>query len=196
VNAAETVRTWGARSLALLAALALLTTASSAAAFTIQLQANLNSAQAGNDPFGLGNGVAQGTFDTDTGVLSLDTAVLAIGIGELLGTSPYHIHLGPPGVTGPIEVVLGTTADWFSLGMGLDGMGLDFLDDVSGQISDIDQFVHSLMSGDLYLNLHTSTFGGGQIRGQIRAVPEPTTYAMISLALGGLVAFGGKRERS
>ena len=195
MNTVAKARIWGARGLALVAALGLLTAASSAAAFTIQFQANLDSSQAGNDLFGLGNGVAQGTFDTDTGMLSLDTAVLAIGIGELLGTSPYHIHKGLPGIAGPIQVAVGMTADWFTLGMGLDGIGLDFMDDVSEQLVDVDQFVADLLGGNLYLNLHTGSFPGGQIRGQITAVPEPTTYMMMGLALSGLLMFGSKRPR-
>ena len=86
------------------------------------------------------------------------------------------------------------TSDWFALGMGLDGIGLDFMDDVSEQLVDVDQFVADLLGGNLYLNLHTGSFAGGQIRGQI-TVPEPTTYMMMGLALSGLLMFGNKRPR-
>ena len=38
-----------------------------------------------------------------------------------------------------------------------------------------------------YVNLHTSAFPGGEIRGQLAPVPEPSTYAML---LGGLAVVG------
>jgi hypothetical protein len=45
-----------------------------------------------------------------------------------------------------------------------------------------------------YLNIHTTAFGGGEVRAFLDPVPEPTTVA---LALGGLVALclmaGGRR---
>lgn len=43
--------------------------------------------------------------------------------------------------------------------------------------------VSYLFSGYLYMNVHTSTFPGGEIRGQLFLVPEPTALAL--LGLGG-----------
>lgn len=44
-----------------------------------------------------------------------------------------------------------------------------------------------LQSGRAYFNIHSSTFGGGEIRGFLTPVPEPETMAMI--AGGALGAF-------
>ena len=47
-----------------------------------------------------------------------------------------------------------------------------------------------LLAGKGYLNIHTSTFGGGEIRGFLQSttpIPEPGTYAML---LGGLGVVG------
>src|SRR6478736_666188 len=42
----------------------------------------------------------------------------------------------------------------------------------------------AIAAGKAYWNIHTTTFGGGEIRGFLTAVPEPGTFAL--LALGGL----------
>ncbi len=42
-------------------------------------------------------------------------------------------------------------------------------------------------SGKSYFNVHTSAFGGGEIRGFINLVPEPSTYVLMAI---GLLALG------
>ena len=46
-----------------------------------------------------------------------------------------------------------------------------------------------LLAGLWYLNLHTTTFGAGEIRGQVLVVPEPATLALVcmGLAVAGVV---------
>jgi hypothetical protein len=46
-------------------------------------------------------------------------------------------------------------------------------------------FVTALSDGEAYLNIHTTTFGGGEIRGFLSPVPEPAAISLI--AMGGLV---------
>lgn len=53
---------------------------------------------------------------------------------------------------------------------------------------------NDLMAGLYYINLHTSSFGGGEIRGQLIAVPEPSTYALAAGA-AALAAAGCMRRR-
>lgn len=50
-----------------------------------------------------------------------------------------------------------------------------------------------ITSGSAYVNIHSATFGGGEIRGQIIAVPEPSILALGGLGLGGLW-FGARRR--
>jgi hypothetical protein len=38
-----------------------------------------------------------------------------------------------------------------------------------------------LFAGTLYMNVHTSTFPGGEIRGQLILVPEPSTAALLGV---------------
>lgn len=57
------------------------------------------------------------------------------------------------------------------------------------------QQVSYLFSGFLYMNVHTSTFPGGEIRGQLLLVPEPTTAALLGLGLAGGMAIRAYRKR-
>jgi len=51
----------------------------------------------------------------------------------------------------------------------------------------------AIANGQAYLNIHSSTFGGGEIRGFLQAVPEPSSLA---LGIGALCAWAAKRRRS
>ncbi len=50
----------------------------------------------------------------------------------------------------------------------------------------------NLTSGNAYFNIHSTTFGGGEIRAFVTAVPEPETYAMM---FGGLALMGAMLRR-
>jgi len=53
-----------------------------------------------------------------------------------------------------------------------------------------------LLAGETYLNIHTQQFGGGEIRGILAAVPEPSTWAMMLLGFAGLgFAFRHSRRK-
>lgn len=54
-----------------------------------------------------------------------------------------------------------------------------------------DFLVTGMIAGQSYFNIHTATFGGGEIRGQLLAVPEPETLAL----LAGAVLFGALVRR-
>jgi hypothetical protein len=47
-------------------------------------------------------------------------------------------------------------------------------------------FAIGLAEGRAYFNIHSSAFGGGEIRGFLAAVPEPATALLAALALAGM----------
>ena len=50
-----------------------------------------------------------------------------------------------------------------------------------------------LMAGLLYLNVHTTAFGPGEIRGNLAPVPEPSSMAIVGI---GLIGFGVWKRRN
>lgn len=103
-----------------------------------------------------------------------------------------HIHLGAPGVSGPIivpffmtpmpgtDTIMGTLTEADVTGM--------------GGISTIAQVEMAIENGDAYVNVHTAQYPAGEVRGQLSAVPEPATAGLL---LGSLIAgiFGIARRR-
>jgi hypothetical protein len=55
-------------------------------------------------------------------------------------------------------------------------------------------FTAGLDAGEAYLNIHSTLYPGGEIRGFLHAVPEPETYALMLLGLG-LVGWANRRRR-
>lgn len=45
-------------------------------------------------------------------------------------------------------------------------------------------FIAGLESSQAYVNIHSSTFPGGEIRGQVTAVPEPGTASLMLIGIG------------
>jgi hypothetical protein len=52
----------------------------------------------------------------------------------------------------------------------------------------------NILAGRSYINFHTVQFGGGEIRGNITAVPEPATMVLVATGLAGL--YRRRRDRS
>ena len=55
--------------------------------------------------------------------------------------------------------------------------------------------VSQLQGGLFYMNVHDGTFPGGEIRGQLTLVPEPSTWALFGLGAGGLLCWTRRRAK-
>ena len=61
----------------------------------------------------------------------------------------------------------------------------------------VERLLSNLDAGRAYFNIHSTTFGGGEIRGfPLRVVPEPGTLALLALALIGAAVATGYARRS
>jgi hypothetical protein len=100
--------------------------------------------------------------------------------GLLTGATDAHFHKAPPGVPGGIAVAIPGSAGATS-GTYVGSKAL-----TAAQETD-------LLAHLWYVNIHTSTFPGGEIRGQV--VPEPSTLVLVSLGAAAVGACALRRRR-
>ena len=116
------------------------------------LQAGSNgsfgSFDAGTAGAGDGYGAITGTYDSRTNLLdyTLTWADLTSAVNNM------HFHSGAPGVSGGVDLAVG--GPWVSP------------QSASGVLIGEPQEVN-LLAGNWYLNIHSATFGSGEIRGQV-----------------------------
>ena len=146
------------------------------------LSGGMDPFQAGtNGGFGAGTGSGVGTI---AGNYDDVTNLLNYSIDWMNLTSPVtnmHFHVGAVGVSGGVD--LGIPGPWVSPEIGT------LVALTAGQET-------NLLSGNWYVNVHTTNFGGGEIRGQVivSPVPLPAAAWLLGSALLGLA--GLKRRKA
>lgn len=191
------------------AALALLLIAGSAVAshaHTTIFTAILSGAAESPSNASPGTGVATVTMDMD-----LITMRVQVTFSGLTGTTTAaHIHAptldpfaGNAGVATqtpsflnfPLGVTSGSYDQTFDLALA-SSYNPAFITSSGGTVSDALNALHFAMEdGKAYLNIHTSTFPGGEIRGFLvdaASAPEPTSFVLMGL---GATAFIIRRRR-
>ena len=153
--------------------------ANSASAAIISLEANIDGAQA-NAGLGTGSpgtGFATMTLDDVTNLFSWD-----ISWSGLTGTETVmHFH-GPalPTQNAGVQVDFGAISGTASPSIGSTI--------ISGAQS------ADLLAGLWYINIHTTVFPGGEIRGQVSVIPIPASVWLFGSGLLGLIGISRRKK--
>jgi hypothetical protein len=171
---------------------------SSAGAAVIVYTGTLSGAAEAPSNSSPGTGTATITIDTVA-----DTMRVQATFSGLTGnTTASHIH-GPTAVAGtgtagvmtitptftsfPLGVTAGTYDQTYGLSATTGTYNPSFVTAQGSVANARAALLSSLAGGTSYLNIHTSTFGGGEIRAFL-TVPEPTTFAALAVPAVGMLA--------
>jgi hypothetical protein len=109
------------------------------------------------------------TVATGTSQITVDgdTVFFSVQVNNINAVSLAHIHVAPAGTNGPVRVdfFLGPTTGPVN---GILAQGSFTAADV--KVISYDQLLADIRAGNTYVNVHSPTFPGGEIRGQLRAV--------------------------
>lgn len=151
------------------AVLFLMGTTNVAQAQTVRFTAVLSGANETPAP-----GVVTGSFGTAEVTLNLATQTVTWNIDVFnmpSGTTAGHFHVGGPGLPGPTVVNFTIPAN-ISNDYNISGSASSPSSLRPDQgIRSWEDFIQSLVGGQVYINIHSQVNSGGEIRGQVVRVP-------------------------
>src|SRR5262249_27149920 len=126
---------------------------------------------------------------------TLDQLTVLVTFGGLSApTMPgaAHIHIGGPNAAGPITLPLRNFPGGLTLGTFTATLtAVDFSPQPQLGINTFTDLINALVQGNAYFNIHTASFPGGEIRGQIaEANPQVTANLHKVFAYGVRDSFG------
>ncbi|HWU56028.1 MAG TPA: CHRD domain-containing protein [Rhizomicrobium sp.] len=190
-----------------LAAFLVLGAAQAAQATPIQFRAILSGSN--EFPANASPGFGQATVFIDS---TANTMQVDVFFGGLTGTTTAsHIHccLASPFLSGVNVGVATTTPTFTNFPLGVTSGTYSHLFDMTLASSYNASFITNnggtplsaeaalfagIEAGETYLNIHTSAFPGGEIRGFLTLVPEPVTLSVFSAGLAGAVLLRRRRK--
>ncbi|MCR9294459.1 MAG: CHRD domain-containing protein [bacterium] len=165
--------------------------------FSVNLDGGQENPPVSTNAFGVGTLVLNDAQDRLTMNLRIE-GLDFVGQGGLdtgaNNVTAMHIHRAPVGTNG--GVVFGLISPNHDVNNDLlitpfEG-GADIFsawDAAEGNSTTLTAQLASLLAGELYFNVHSTGFAGGEIRGQIVGVPEPSSagaFLLVGLGLGML----------
>jgi hypothetical protein len=118
-----------------------------------------------------------------------------------------HIHAAPTARTVNAPVVWGFFGTPFNDNNPNDMVMTPFTTGVGGTITGkwdapegnsttLTAQLGNILAGNSYINFHTTQFPGGETRGFLEIVPEPSTNVLMSLGFAGLLAVLYRRRKA
>jgi hypothetical protein len=150
-----------------------------------------------------GTGTVLVGFDAGAQTLSIDA--LFFGLSGLTTVAHIHCCVAPPGTVG-VAVTPGTLPG-FPVGVNFATYStvLDLTNSATYTAGFINNFgggtvagasaalLEGMNDGTAYFNVHSSTYPGGEIRGFLQPVPEPTTWALMAFGLAAVAGLSRRR---
>jgi hypothetical protein len=116
---------------------------------------------------------AVGTATVSVDATNQEIAVTLALYNFATGTTAGHIHVGPRGIAGPVvinfPIPTGRTGDLpltFRVGSAA------FVARPEIGINTMTDAIQAIVGGNAYVNIHTSQYPAGEIRGQLSVIPE------------------------
>lgn len=154
----------------------------------------------------LGTGSATAVYDdaahtlslsvTFTGLTGTTTASHIHGPTAVAGTATAGVITQTPTFSGfPLGVTSGSYTATFNLTQAA-SWNAAYINANGGTPGSAEAaFAVALAAGKTYLNIHSSAYSGGEIRGFLMPVPEPSSLALAGLGALGLVASLRRQKR-